>query len=92
MNAAQAGMGDTFQMLAVASIVMGGTSMAGGEGNVAGGLLGAVILTLIVNGMNLLNVPALAQPLVTGTVIISTVLLDVQIKRVESSRPTLVFA
>ncbi len=92
MNAAQAGMGDTFQMLAVASIVMGGTSMAGGEGNVAGGLLGAVILTLIVNGMNLLNVPALAQPLVTGIVIISTVLLDVQIKRIESDRPVLIIA
>jgi ribose transport system permease protein len=92
MNAAQAGMGDTFQMLAIASIVMGGTSMAGGEGNVAGGILGALILTLIVNGMNLLNVSSLAQPLVTGTVIILTVLLDVQITRFGEKRPVAVMS
>ena len=87
MNAAQAGMGDTFQMLAIASIVMGGTSMAGGEGHIAGGLLGAVILILIVNGMNLLNVPSQAQPFVTGLVIILTVLLDGQIKSFNLSEP-----
>lgn len=86
MNAAQAGMGDTFQMLAIASIVMGGTSMAGGEGGVAGGILGALILTLIVNGMNLFGVASQAQPLVTGAVIIFAVFLDVEMKRVESKR------
>lgn len=48
-SAAQAGMGDTFQMTAIASIVIGGTSMAGGEGSVFGAIIGALILTLIVN-------------------------------------------
>lgn len=86
-SAAQAGMGDTFQMLAIASIVMGGTSMAGGEGNVLGGILGALILTLIVNAMNLLGVPSLAQSLITGAVIILAVLMDVQMKRIQYSRP-----
>lgn len=86
MNAAQAGMGDTFQMLAIASVVIGGTSMAGGEGTIAGGVIGALILTLIVNGMNLMEVTSQAQPLVTGIVIILTVYLDVTMKRVESNR------
>lgn len=86
MNAAQAGMGDSFQMLAIASIVIGGTSMSGGEGNVIGGILGALILTLIVNGMNLLDVTSQAQPLITGAVIILAVLLDVKMKEIEAKK------
>ena len=86
MNAAQAGLGDSFQMLAIASIVIGGTSMSGGEGNVVGGIIGALILTLIVNGMNLLEITAQAQPLITGIVIVLAVLLDMQIKRIENSK------
>ena len=86
MNAAQAGMGESFQMLAVASIVIGGTSMAGGEGNVIGGILGALILTLITNGMNLLNISSQAQPLVTGAVIVLAVFLDVQMKHIEGKK------
>ena len=42
-------LGDTFQMTAIAAIVIGGTSMSGGEGSVLGAILGALILTLIVN-------------------------------------------
>lgn len=86
MNAAQAGLGDSFQMLAIASIVIGGTSMSGGEGNVIGGIIGALILTLIVNGMNLLDITAQAQPLITGIFIVLAVLLDTEIKRIESTR------
>lgn len=85
-SAAQAGMGDTFQMMAIASIVMGGTSMTGGEGSVFGGILGALILTLIVNAMNLLGVPSLAQSVATGAIIVLAVLLDVQMKRIQAQR------
>ena len=86
MNAAQAGMGESFQMLAVASIVIGGTSMAGGEGNVLGAILGALILTLITNGMNLMNISSQAQPLVTGAVIVFAVFLDTKMKSVEARK------
>lgn len=85
-SAAQAGMGDTFQMTAIASIVIGGTSMSGGEGSVFGAIIGALILTLIVNAMNLLGVPALAQSMVTGAIIVLAVLLDVQMKRIQAAR------
>lgn len=84
MNAAQAGLGITFQMLAVASVVIGGTSMSGGEGSVIGGVVGALILILIVNGMNLLEIPPLAQSVVTGSVIILAVLLDLQLKKAKA--------
>ena len=84
-SAAQAGMGDTFQMMAIASIVIGGTSMTGGEGGVLGGILGVIILTLIVNAMNLLGVPSLAQDVVTGAVVVLAVMLDIQMKRVQSA-------
>lgn len=85
-SAAQAGMGDTFQMTAIASIVIGGTSMAGGEGSVFGAIIGALILTLIVNAMNLLGIPALAQSIVTGAIIVLAVLLDTQMKRIQQIR------
>lgn len=73
-------------MMAIASIVMGGTSMAGGEGSVFGAILGALILTLIANSMNLLGVPTLAQSVVTGAIIVLAVLLDVQMKRIQAQR------
>ena len=76
LDAAEAGMGESFQMLAIASVVMGGTSLMGGEGGVFGTLIGALILTLVVNGMNLLDVPSLAHPLVTGAVILIAVFAD----------------
>lgn len=79
-------MGDTFQMTAIAAIVIGGTSMSGGEGNVLGGILGVLILTLIVNAMNLLGVPSLAQSVVTGAVIVLAVLMDIQMKQLRAKR------
>ena len=76
LDAAEAGMGDSFQMLAIASVVMGGTSLMGGEGGLLGTLIGVLILILVVNGMNLLDVPSLAQSLVTGVVILIAVFAD----------------
>ena len=58
----------------------------GGEGSVFGAVIGALILTLIVNAMNLLGVPALAQSIVTGAIIVLAVLLDVQMKKIQAAR------
>lgn len=85
-SAAQAGMGETFQMTAIAAIVIGGTSMSGGEGSVFGAIIGALILTLIVNAMNLLGIPALSQSIVTGAIVVLAVLLDVQMKKIQAAR------
>ena len=66
--------------------MIGGTSMSGGEGSVFGAIIGALILTLIVNAMNLLGVPPLAQSIVTGAIIVLAVLLDVQLKKIRNTR------
>jgi len=76
LNAAEAAMGDAYGLQTVAAVVIGGTSMLGGEGGVAGTIIGAVLLTVIVNMMNLLGISSSAQPLVVGIVIITMVLID----------------
>jgi ribose transport system permease protein len=81
INAAEAGMGGPFSMQSIAAVVIGGTSLLGGEGGVIGSVVGALILTLIVNGLNLLGVSSLAHALITGSVIIIAVCLDIFLKR-----------
>ncbi|HEY9054057.1 MAG TPA: ABC transporter permease, partial [Rectinemataceae bacterium] len=58
------------------ALVIGGTSPIGGRGSVVGGIIGAILVAFIVNGLNLLNVPAPYHPIVTGTVIIIALMLN----------------
>lgn len=76
LNAAEAAMGDAYGLQTVAAVVIGGTSMLGGEGGVVGTVIGATLLTVIVNIMNLLGISSSAQPMVVGVVIIAMVLID----------------
>lgn len=76
LNAAEAAMGDAYGLQTVAAVVIGGTSMLGGEGGVFGTVIGAILLTVIVNVMNLFDISSSAQPLVVGVVIITMVLMD----------------
>jgi len=81
LDAAQAGMGQPFVLQGIATVVMGGTSRRGGEGGIIGTIVGALILTLVVNGMNLLGESSLAQSLVIGIVILVAVFLDQIMKK-----------
>ncbi len=81
LNAADAAMGDSYGLQTVAAVVIGGTSMLGGEGGVIGTVIGSLILTVIVNVMNLLGISSFAQGLVVGIVIIVMVLFDTYTKR-----------
>ncbi|MGE5614847.1 MAG: ABC transporter permease [Bacillota bacterium] len=76
LNAAEAAMGDAYGLQTVAAVVVGGTSMLGGEGGVVGTVIGATLLTVIVNLMNLFGISSSAQPMVVGAVIILMVLID----------------
>lgn len=76
LNAADAAMGDAYVLEPIAAIVIGGTSMLGGEGGVTGTIIGAILLTIIVNVMNLLGITSFAQPLVVGVVILVIVFFD----------------
>ena len=81
LNAADAAMGEAYGLQTVAAVVIGGTSMLGGEGGVGGTVIGALILTIIVNVMNLKGVSSFAQPMVVGIVIIAMVLFDINTRR-----------
>ena len=86
LNAADAAMGDSYGLQTVAAVVVGGTSMLGGEGGVLGTVVGALILTIIVNVMNLKGISSYAQGLVIGIVIIAMVLFDTYSKRRQESK------
>lgn len=76
LNAADSTMGDSYGLQTVAAVVVGGTSLLGGEGSVTGTVIGALLLTIIMNVMNLLGISSFAQPAIVGVVIIAMVLFD----------------
>lgn len=73
--------GSAYLLPVIAVVVMGGTSLAGGEGSLTGTLIAALIMAVINNGMNILAVPGTWQKLVVGVLIVSAVLLDLLIRR-----------
>lgn len=81
LNAAEPGIGEPLLLPAIAAVLVGGTSLFGGSGGLLGTLLGAIILTLIVNALNLLNVSASWHPLVTGVIVLVAVLADAAVNR-----------
>jgi ribose transport system permease protein len=76
VNAADSGMGEPLLLPVIASVLIGGTSLFGGVGSLLGTVLGAILLALVINGMNLLDVAAQWQPLVVGVVLLAAVLVD----------------
>lgn len=63
-------------MDAIAAVVLGGISMSGGKGSIAGTLVGALILGTLNNGLNMLGVSSFYQQIVKGIVILIAVLID----------------
>lgn len=76
LGTAEPQIGETFAFQAIAAVAIGGTSFDGGVGNPFGAILGALILTLLANGMNLLNVSTFWQGSINGLIIILAVVLD----------------
>jgi len=58
------------------ALVIGGTSAVGGKGSVVGAIIGAIMVAFIINGLNLLNIPAPYHPIVTGVVIIVALIFN----------------
>lgn len=76
LSTAEPTAGTGLELEAIAAVIIGGTSLAGGRGDMLGTVVGALILGVIDNGMNLLNVSPFLQSVVKGVVILIAVLLD----------------
>jgi hypothetical protein len=76
LNSAQPTAGVSFELDAIAAVVLGGTSLSGGVGTIGGTLIGALIIGMLDNGLNLLNVSSFYQQVAKGLVILLAVFLD----------------
>jgi ribose transport system permease protein len=80
LNSAQPIAGMMYELDAIAATVIGGTSLLGGQGRVSGTLIGALIMGVLRNGLNLLGISSFLQQVVIGLVIVGAVLLDSLLK------------
>ena len=76
LNSAQPMSGQGYELDAIAAVVLGGTSLSGGSGGVVGTIIGALIIAVLNNGLNLLNVSSFYQLVAKGAVILLAVYLD----------------
>lgn len=76
LNTATPQAGMQYEMDAIASCVIGGASLSGGKGGVVGTFIGALIISVVRNGMNLLNVNSYLQQILLGVIIIGAVFID----------------
>lgn len=76
LSSAQPTAGASYEMDAIAAVVLGGTSLSGGKGRLLGTLIGALIIGVLNNGLNIIGVSAFWQQVVKGIVILIAVMLD----------------
>jgi ribose/xylose/arabinose/galactoside ABC-type transport system permease subunit len=76
MNSGQPNAGLMYELDVIAAVVVGGTSLFGGRGSIAGTFIGAMLIGVLRNGLNLLNVGSYVQMVVLGAVILMAVLFD----------------
>jgi ribose transport system permease protein len=81
LNSAQPSTGFGYELDAIAAAVIGGTSLAGGEGTITGTIIGAFIISVLTNGLRLLGVPQEWQITITGVIVIGAVYLDILRRR-----------
>jgi len=77
LNSAQPALGQGYELDAIAAVVIGGTSLSGGEGTIMGTIIGAFGMSVLTNGLRILSVPQEWQTVVTGAILIVAVYMDV---------------
>jgi len=81
LNAATTSAGQNAELDAIASAVIGGTSLMGGEGTIVGGVIGALVMSSLDNGMSLMNLDITFQYIVKGLILLLAVWVDVKTRR-----------
>jgi ribose transport system permease protein len=77
LNSAQPALGQGYELDAIAAVVIGGTSLSGGRGTILGTIIGALIISVLTNGLRILSVAQEWQTVVTGVIIILAVYADI---------------
>jgi ribose transport system permease protein len=81
LNSAQPALGQGYELDAIAAVVIGGTSLSGGIGTITGTMIGAFIMSVLVNGLRVMSVAQEWQIVVTGGIIIAAVYMDMLRRR-----------
>ena len=76
LNSGSGEFGDTWELNVSAAVIVGGTSLMGGQGKIIGTLIGCVIIEVINNGMNLMAISSNTQKVVLGLVILLAIIAD----------------
>lgn len=76
LNSAQPALGMGYELKAIAAVVIGGTSLFGGVGSILGTVIGALIMSVLTNGLQIISVPQEWQTVILGVVILAAVYLD----------------
>ena len=81
LASAQPGTGLGYELQAIAAVVIGGTSLAGGKGSIVGTIIGALIISVLNNGLQIMSIPQEWQNVILGVVILVAVYADMARKR-----------
>jgi ribose transport system permease protein len=81
LNSAQPALGQGYELDAIAAVVIGGTSLSGGTGTILGTIIGAFIMSVLINGLRIMSVAQEWQTVVTGVIIILAVYMDILRRR-----------
>lgn len=77
LNSAQPALGQGYELEAIAAAVIGGTSLSGGEGTILGTVIGAFIMSVLINGLRILSIPQEWQTVIIGAIVIMAVYADI---------------
>ena len=83
LKAAHPATGESWEMNAIASVVLGGTSMSGGVGSIGGTIIGILVINVLNDGMTMMGVSNFWQMVIKGVVIIIAVIIDLVQKEME---------
>ena len=81
LNAAEPAIGELFLLETIAAVIIGGTPFSGGEGGIGRTFIGVLIITIVINGMNILGISSFLQDFVLGTIIIGGTLINEYVRQ-----------